>query len=40
MEQNPLHAYKEPGNKTVTLIVRNRDGAESRFARVWDVTLP
>jgi hypothetical protein len=37
-EQNPRHAYKDPGNYIVTLDVEGPEG-KSRRAKVWDVTL-
>ncbi len=37
-EQNPIHAFKNPGNYVVTLYVDGPDGP-SHFTRVWDVTL-
>jgi PKD repeat protein len=38
-EQNPIHTYTKAGAFTVVLTVTGADGATSRFARVWDVTL-
>ncbi len=37
-EQNPQHAYKDPGNYIVVLDIAGPAG-KSRFSRVWDVTL-
>lgn len=37
-EQNPLHAYSEPGPRTVVLEVKGPDG-EARWSRIWDVQL-
>jgi hypothetical protein len=37
-EQNPRHAYKDPGNYIVTLEVEGPDGTSKR-QKVWDVTL-
>lgn len=38
-EQHPIHAYAEGGKYVVVLTARGPDG-ESRFSRVWDVSLP
>lgn len=37
-EQNPLHAYKNPGNYVVVLDVEGPAG-KSRRSKVWDVTV-
>lgn len=37
-EQNPSHAYKEPGNYVVVLDVEGPAG-KSRLSKVWDVTV-
>ena len=37
-EQNPLHAYKKPGNFVVVLNIEGPAG-KSRRAKVWDVTV-
>ncbi len=39
-EQHPIHQYREGGHYVVTLTVWGEDATESRFSRVWDVTLP
>ena len=38
-EQNPVHAYRKPGNLVVVLEVTGADGATSRRSKVWDVQL-
>jgi len=37
-EQNPQHIYKAPGNYVVVLDIEGPAG-QSRFSRVWDVTV-
>jgi len=37
-EQNPQHAYKDPGNYIVVLDIEGPAG-KARFSRVWDVTI-
>ena len=37
-EQNPIHAFDSPGEKTIILIIEGPDG-KSKFTRVWDVVL-
>jgi hypothetical protein len=37
-EQNPQHTYKDPGNYIVVLDIEGPAG-QSRFSRVWDVTV-
>jgi PKD domain len=37
-EQNPIHAYKEPGHYTVVLNIAGPAG-QSRMAKVWQVVL-
>jgi hypothetical protein len=37
-EQNPMHAYKRPGEYVVTLTVESPSGS-ARRAKVWDVVL-
>lgn len=38
-EQNPVHAYKKPGNYVTVLTITDPDGKTSRFSNVWAVQL-
>ena len=39
-EQHPIHTYAEGGKYVVVLTVEGPTGQQSRFSRVWDVSLP